>query len=413
MAITAFPPTQAQTPPAFAIAGQIAVAGGTAITAAGTTISIAPSGASTLIDGTWQSLQPAPMPIAPPPAAVFSAGGLALTSVQPGQLQIAGQTGSAGGPVITAGDTTISVATGASSVVVNGIAHSLSQQSSYVAHALAGPLAGSSRVPLEIASSHVTPNAQGDYVVAGQTLKPGVVATFAGMTVSVADDGASAIVNGVFQTLTSSRSSDTSAVPGVSRAPLRVGTATVAPNAQGEYVVAGQTIKPGVAATIPGTSVSLARDGSSAVVNGVVQTLALSSSANPLRLGATAVTPDSQGSYVVAGRTLTPGVPVTISGTVISLAYDGDFVVVGTNTQRLGPTGMTSTGNLMSSDRPPTTNQAASSNATSTPGILDGTAAVQPPTTSVRASAGASLTPSIMANAMTLAFVLLVTVALY
>ena len=167
----------------------------------------------------------------------------------------------------------------------------------------------------------LTSNAQGQYLVSGQTLLPGKVNTVAGTLISLAPSGASVDVLG-------SETAEAAFAPD--------GFPLVTSNAQGQYLVSGQTLSPGKANTVAGTLISLASSGSSIAVLGPETTEAAAKAAygngpSPvLTFGSQAITPDSQGHFVVAGQTLSPGgAPISVSGIPLSLNPAGDVAVIG------------------------------------------------------------------------------------
>lgn len=177
---------------------------------------------------------------------------------------------------------------------------------------------------LTFGDSTIGPNAQGNFVVGGQTPAPGSAAvTVSGTPVSVTPDGNTAAVGGQTQTLAAE---DALAIEG----------STIAADAKGIFVVAGQTVAPGApAVTISGKTVSIVPGGASAVISGKGQ--ALAAGARVLTLGGATHTADADGKIVIGGQTLTPDGPgITVSGTPISLASDGSAAVVGGSKQVLG-----------------------------------------------------------------------------
>ena len=190
---------------------------------------------------------------------------------------------------------------------------------------------------LQAAGERATPNSNGQYVVAGQTLAPGsriVVGGKSGApatTIALQTNGAgqtAAIVNG--------QSTALALAPAPS--PLVIGSQTVQPNPVGQFVVSGSTLTPGVVATFPGaagappTTVALQTNSAGqteAVVNGQTQSLSPTPTGAPLYVGGQTIYPNSQSQYVVSGRTLTSGAAATISGnndappTTVSLTTNG------------------------------------------------------------------------------------------
>ena len=116
-------------------------------------------------------------------------------------------------------------------------------------------------------------------------------------------------------------------------APVVIGEITASPTISGGYIVASQTLVPGSAIEIAGTSYSLPTFGGVAVVNGQsVQITTIASpteSAVPIVLGGQTGRPVSSGAYVIADQTLSRGgSAIEISGTTYSLAPSGESIVV-------------------------------------------------------------------------------------
>ncbi|CAE7026147.1 hypothetical protein PTTW11_04025 [Pyrenophora teres f. teres] len=128
---------------------------------------------------------------------------------------------------------------------------------------------------------------------------------------------------------------------------LTIGTATLVPNAQTQYMIAGQTLVPdGKPLTMSNTTLSLAQSATALVVNGET------SSINPV-FGTiyTKVVPAAlnynnhvytvnRAGYIEMGQgaTLIPGgTPITINGTTLSLEHSGTAVVIQSTTQTLEP----------------------------------------------------------------------------
>ncbi|KAH0283771.1 hypothetical protein KCU62_g8754, partial [Aureobasidium sp. EXF-3399] len=116
-------------------------------------------------------------------------------------------------------------------------------------------------------------------------------------------------------------------------APVVIGEITASPATSGGYIVGSQTLIPGSAVEIAGTSYSLPPFGGVAVVNGEsVQITTLASpteSAVPIVLGGLTGRPLSSGAYIVADQTISRGgSAIEISGTTYSLAPSGESIAV-------------------------------------------------------------------------------------
>jgi hypothetical protein len=119
--------------------------------------------------------------------------------------------------------------------------------------------------PIVIGSQTVTANSQGNFVVSGQTLSQGGQVIAGGTTVSLAQGGSIAVVNGATQSLI------------VAPSPvLTVGGSVLTANSAGQFVVDGSTVGVGSAITVGSTTVSLTTNAAGqtvAVVNGKSSTL--------------------------------------------------------------------------------------------------------------------------------------------
>jgi hypothetical protein len=120
---------------------------------------------------------------------------------------------------------------------------------------------------LTFSGQTITANSVGAFVVAGTTLTPGgPAATISGSTISIGKSGSGstiAVINGVTSTL----SGATPAGAGF----LTIGGTTFAPSVVSGstfYVVDGTTLGVGQVATVNGTTLSLASDGATLVING-------------------------------------------------------------------------------------------------------------------------------------------------
>ena len=242
---------------------------------------------------------------------VFSFGAEPYTLDPFSNFVVGSQTASPGGPAILAAGTPVSVASGATAIVI-----------------------GSQTVPVRpqpapavvIAGITITPNAASAYVFGSHTAVPGgpPVTIPGGTVVSIAPGGTAAVVNGVTQGL--------SPVPSATVAGF-----AITPNAASAYAFGSQTAIPGGApVTLPGgTVISIAPDGTAAVVNGVTQNLG---PASAITIAGVAVVPNAASAYVFGDQTAFPGgPPITLpGGTVLSIARGGTAVVVNGATQSPG-----------------------------------------------------------------------------
>lgn len=186
---------------------------------------------------------------------IITVGGAAYTQNSASEFVIAYQTLTPGG-IITAHHSTVSLMVGGEGAVINGITHSFQP------------------VPLmTIGPSTYTANLAGDFVIAGQTLEIGTAITANGTAISLAPGGSAVVVNGVTQTIPN--------LGPVTSLPhfITVNSTAYTADANGDFVIGGQTIHPGDVVTADGITISLALGGSIAVVNGTTQTIENSATA--------------------------------------------------------------------------------------------------------------------------------------
>ena len=253
------------------------------------------------------------------PASPVVLGGQTLTPIAASQYVVAGQT-IAPGPQ----PTTIEYGNSAMPIVLQSsqgkLVFSVGSAGTVVPIQNEGGTAATQSFAPD-ARPQVTSNAQGQYLISGQTISPGKINTVAGTLISLAPSGPSVTVLG----------SETEGAAFAS-----AGQPLVTSNAQGQFLVSGQILAPGKVNTVAGTLISLAPSGSRIAILGSETAKAAAgvthgSSPSPvLTFGSQAITPDSQGHFVVAGQTLSPGgAPISVSGIPLSLNSAGDVAVIG------------------------------------------------------------------------------------
>lgn len=246
-----------------------------------------------------------------------------------------GQTLKAGDSAITISGTPISLASGASALVVGS--------STSVLVASHGPAA------------LLTLTAASEYVFGDQTVKPGGPAiTVSGTPISLAPKATAVVVGSSTRPVTvvpyqADQTQHQSEEILVSLLTLAGATASL--NSASEYIIAGQTLKAGGSPiTISGTPISLASHATAVVVGSSTSILATAPRgggqaqhsgklAPVLTLAGATATLNSASEYVIGDQTLTPGEnAITISGTRISLAPHATQVVIGSTTSAIpGP----------------------------------------------------------------------------
>jgi hypothetical protein len=241
---------------------------------------------------------------------------------------VGGQTLAPGGQAITVSGTTLSLVSGGSSVVING-----------VTSAVANPVG----VPVENAQPAITvgdtvftpvPGGSGDtFNIAGQTLAPGGQAiTVSGTVISLAPSASYVVINGVTSTI--ARGFAASPQP-----TIRIGGNIFTPIAGpgSGFVIGDKTLLPGGhALLVSGTVVSLAPYASFVVINGVTSTLANIAAAAQITAAPTLTIgtsvfrplPGTGTSYLFGSQILTPGGVVTSAGSTISLALGATALII-------------------------------------------------------------------------------------
>jgi hypothetical protein len=314
----------AQADSAFVVDGNTLTRGGV-ITVSGTKVSYVNEGTAVVVNGQTQALAQAGSTSAP----VVTIGGQQYTARTGSNFVINGATLIPGGQ-ITVDGTTISLADGGTTAVVNGVTQIVSKGST------------GSEVVLSIGARTYTAGSGPNFVIGGQTLIPGQAVSFDGTSVSLASGGSAVVVNGVTQTLSSGSPTEAAAV-------LTIGGQTYTARSGASYVIGGQTLVAGSAVTVDGTIISLQSGGTAAVINGVTRNLAQATATAVLNIGGKTYTAQS-GSFVIDGTTLKPGAVITVDGTTVSLDADKTIAVVNGATTTLAqvtaPAGLTFGGHV-------------------------------------------------------------------
>lgn len=229
----------------FVLAGQT-IAPGSGVVIAGTTISILSSGGGIIVDGVTQPFQ-AGAPSAATP--VLNLNGQTYAANSQSAYVIAGQTLSAGKPIVVSG-TTIALASTGGVAVINSVPQTI---------------ASSSRAAgLTINGQTITANLQSSYVISGQTLVPGhpiTIGTGSSATIlSLATDSAGhtvVVVNGKTYTLASG-----GPLTGAGNNSTTTKTSSSSTNGVGDYIASGigfssvGTSKPTSMATTAGADIN-------------------------------------------------------------------------------------------------------------------------------------------------------------
>lgn len=306
--------------------------GGPATTIGGSSISLAPSATAIVVGGQTSALPIIANP-ASPSEIVGTIGGSPVVIKPSSIVVIGGQTLQPGGPPVTIGGNAVSLATSASAIIVGTKTSALPQV------LFPGDLAQTQAPPppvITIGSFTLTANAATQFFISpGQTLTPSGTVTVDGTIVSLGPSAAFIVVGGSTQILPTAQ-------PGVTARPEIIIGGTVITalpgNPSGQpgrtFVVSGQTLTPGQAITVDGTTISLPQSGSVIVVNGVTTTLQPEPTiTNPpiLTVGSHTYTAVSGTTFIISGHTLTPGGTITVDGTTISLAPGATELIYGSS----------------------------------------------------------------------------------
>jgi hypothetical protein len=224
------------------IASQTLLPGGPPITVSGTPISLAPSASYVVVDSSTIPLSQNSLTTNPPLVLTLGAGTFTANSVS--EFLVGDQTLVPGGPGLTVSGTSISLAPGASYVVVGSSTIPLIQDS---------PITNPPLV-VTLGTETLTANSISQFTIAGQTLVPGGPGlTVSGTSISLAP-GASYIIVGS-STISLFQNSPITKPPLV----VTLGTETFTANSISQIIIAGQTLVPGgPAITVSGTRISLA-----------------------------------------------------------------------------------------------------------------------------------------------------------
>jgi hypothetical protein len=286
-------------------------------------------------------------------APTITFNGITATPGSSSEYVIGKQTLEAGGPAIIISGTQVSLASGASAIVVGSSTSML----------LASDSPGDLELPngpAPVLTLTANSNSASEYVVGDQTLKPGGPAiTISGTPVSM-DPRATALVVGsstrpiaVVPYREDQSHREGAQLAGSPPARLTLAGTTATLNSASGYIIAGQTLRPGgTAITVSGTPISLASQATAVIVGSSTIPLAVAPNRGDqdgarspgtlppsLTLAGTTATLNSASEYIIAGQTLEPGGPaITVSGTPITLAAQATAVVVGSSTSMLATT---------------------------------------------------------------------------
>jgi hypothetical protein len=319
----------------FIAPGQTLTPGGVA-TVDGTIVSLAPSASFVVVGGSTQVL-PTDSILLPTTtkAPQFVVGGSTITA-QAAQISpdtaptfvISEQTLLPGGTVVTFSGTTLSLDPSGNVLVINGLPSTIKAQTGAASSPLTITVSNEILSALSKSSGPV-------FVVGGKTLIPGGPAiTVSGNTLSVALSASFIVINDVTSTLMDAALSQASAPP------LTIGDVTFSPlpGTATAYLIGSILLSAGGSIVVSGISISLAPGATALVVNG--QTSFISPQTQPvitnppfLTIGAKTYTAVTGGgtTFLIGGKTLTPGGTITVDRTTIGLAVDATELIYGSS----------------------------------------------------------------------------------
>lgn len=190
-----------------------------------------------------------------------------------------------------------------------------------------------------VGSSSIVANSDSVFVISGQSLSAGGAVIVGGTSIVLGSAGSAgqvAVVGGVTQQVQT-----VSVAQNGHKAPASIitfGGQAITANSNSAFVVGGQTVAPGSAVIIAGTTVSVLQSGVDVVINGETQTIQAGpqpTSSPILTLSGQTYAANSQSAYVIAGQTLAAGKTIVISGTTIALASTGGVAVINGVTQTI------------------------------------------------------------------------------
>ena len=284
------------------VAGSTLTPGGNGITVSGQSLSLDNDG-NLIVNGDSIPIPYAPLHNSPP---VFTVGGQSFTALSNG-FAVAGSSVVPGGPPVVVSGTPIVL--GYSGILTVG-------SSSTVLHNV--PAVPTAKI-ITVGGQPFTADPIG-FAVGGTTLVPGgSAATISGTVISLGPSGALFVGSSSTNLLPTS-----SAVEG----PVFTLGGLKFTESSSNVLVDGQTLSAGgPAATVAGAQVSLASDGKLAV-GSLTTNIPLSMNNGAVFTAGGLVFTESSSDLVVDGKTVFPGgSPITVAGTPVSLASDGNLMV--------------------------------------------------------------------------------------
>lgn len=291
----------------FVIASQT-LKPGNALTIDGNRVSYANDGDAVVIGSTTQFLASS----ATHSISTMTFDGSPHMTNSDGDVVIAGQTIKPG-EALTLSGTPVSFAADHNAVVIGSTTESLVKTDTPNA-----PI-------ITFGGSQYTANLGGDFVIGSQTLRPGEALTLAGTPISYAPDHAFLVIGSSTQSLSPS---ETFSMP-----ILTFGGTSYTANADGEFLINGQTLAAGGTITVSGTPIIYGPTSGKVITASKTQHLAHSVTNSLMVYAGSTFTENAAGNFIIASQTLSPGEVITVSGTPISYAADKTAVVVPTSTE--------------------------------------------------------------------------------
>lgn len=252
-----------------------------------------------------------------PTAVIYTANGEAITASAISVVYVVGgQTVNPGAGAVLVSGTTVSIPTGGDSLFLGS--------ETYRAVSLqAIPTA----VVFTASGEAFTASTKSEaYVINGQTVTPGASAVVvSGITISVPTGGSSISLNGK------------SYAPSPQTTPTAVlftanGKAITASTIAGSYIVAGETVTPGGAVVVSGTTIFVPTGRKSLFLNENAYVQSPQTISAPMVFTASGedITASAiDGAHIIAGRTVTPGASaIVVSGITLSIPTDGRTLIV-------------------------------------------------------------------------------------
>lgn len=171
-----------------------------------------------------------------------------------------------------------------------------------------------------------------ELVIHGQTLTPGGAITVHSTPISYLPSGGSIVIGTSTQPLGPSRIED------AQDAAITFGGSTYTLDPSSKLMIQSQTLTPGGAVTVKGTTISFGSSNNKILIGTNTQTIPTAAARitkAPFLTFAGSTYIEQSPAFIIDGQTLSKGSVITVSGTPISLPSGGSVAVIGSNTQSL------------------------------------------------------------------------------